>query len=278
MNTRDITKQLLTLEPRIKEMFVEPRTDYRGRVINLNHVLDYFYHDLYRMAEIIDILITHTDASSKILNVGIAYGFLDTVLKLHFERDITGTELPENISIYCDIPKSVDIPLVKGGVGWNIWPVEAESYDIVIFGEVFEHLRISPLRALQELRKVLRPNGYLILTTPNIAHLNNIVKLILGRNILQQFPDDDTEFEHITDSLVHIREYTISEVKILLERSGFMVEMAYHSWSWDRYNRSFLDFSQASMASRLGAQLRSVLSWSLPSYRREMIFLARKKS
>lgn len=276
MNARNITNQLLALEQQIQTVFARTRTDYRGRVIDLNHVLHYFYHDLYRMTELIDIVLRHTDTSACILDVGLAYGFLDVVLKVQIDCDIIGIELPENISVYCDIPKSVGIPLLAGGLGMDSWPVEAENYDLAILGEVLEHLRISPLRALKQLRTVLRPDGYLLLTTPNIAHLSNIAKLTLGRNILQEFPDDDAGLEHITDNVEHIREYTMPEVKALLERAGFVVEIAHHSWSWDRYNHYLLNFSQANMASRLWARLRASLLWLMPCYRREMIFLARK--
>ena len=47
-------------------------------------------------------------------------------------------------------------------------PVRDESFDVVISSEMLEHTR-APLRALEELVRVLRPNGLLVLTTPNRA-------------------------------------------------------------------------------------------------------------
>ena len=43
-----------------------------------------------------------------------------------------------------------------------------ESFDVVISSEMLEHTP-APLRALEELARVLRPHGLLVLTTPNRA-------------------------------------------------------------------------------------------------------------
>jgi 2-polyprenyl-6-hydroxyphenyl methylase/3-demethylubiquinone-9 3-methyltransferase len=47
-------------------------------------------------------------------------------------------------------------------------PVRGESFDVVISSEMLEHTR-APLHALGELARVLRPDGLLVLTTPNRA-------------------------------------------------------------------------------------------------------------
>jgi len=47
-------------------------------------------------------------------------------------------------------------------------PVRDGSFDVVISSEMLEHTR-APLEALGELARVLRPDGLLVLTTPNRA-------------------------------------------------------------------------------------------------------------
>ncbi|MBK5307539.1 MAG: class I SAM-dependent methyltransferase [Frankiaceae bacterium] len=62
-------------------------------------------------------------------------------------------------------------------VTWDLeqvpYPLDSEAYDAVVMTEVYEHLRDYPMRSLEECRRVLKPGGYLLLTTPNAAYLLN---------------------------------------------------------------------------------------------------------
>ena len=58
-------------------------------------------------------------------------------------------------------------------------PFEDESFDVVIFGEVIEHL-VDPDAALQHVSRVLARGGKLIVTTPNLASWFNRLLLLVG--------------------------------------------------------------------------------------------------
>ncbi len=58
-------------------------------------------------------------------------------------------------------------------------PFEDESFDVVVFGEVIEHL-YDPDFALDEIVRVLRPNGRLIATTPNLTSWLNRILVLFG--------------------------------------------------------------------------------------------------
>jgi 2-polyprenyl-3-methyl-5-hydroxy-6-metoxy-1,4-benzoquinol methylase len=47
-------------------------------------------------------------------------------------------------------------------------PIRDESFDLIVSSEMLEHTA-TPLRAVAELARVLRPDGVLVLTTPNRA-------------------------------------------------------------------------------------------------------------
>ena len=51
-------------------------------------------------------------------------------------------------------------------------PYDDASFDVILLVEVIEHLENHRL-ALSELARILKPNGVLILTTPNIMRLNS---------------------------------------------------------------------------------------------------------
>jgi SAM-dependent methyltransferase len=70
-----------------------------------------------------------------------------------------------------------------------------------------------------EIKRVLKPNGTLILTTPNAARLQHVVLLLKGHNIFDQYSAYGPYGRHN-------REYTQPEVVRLLEHLGFQVEVA----------------------------------------------------
>ncbi len=58
-------------------------------------------------------------------------------------------------------------------------PLPSQSFDIIVCSEVIEHL-FSPDDLLDEMKRLLKPDGYILLTTPNLASWKNRVALLLG--------------------------------------------------------------------------------------------------
>ena len=58
-------------------------------------------------------------------------------------------------------------------------PDAAGQYDLVLFFEVLEHLVYTD-EAVKNIRKVLRPDGWLLLSTPNMASWLNRILLLFG--------------------------------------------------------------------------------------------------
>jgi SAM-dependent methyltransferase len=54
------------------------------------------------------------------------------------------------------------------------------SMDIVVANQVFEHLKNVWL-AMSEIARVLRPDGYFVISVPNLASLHNRLLLMIGR-------------------------------------------------------------------------------------------------
>ncbi|MEU6367071.1 class I SAM-dependent methyltransferase [Streptomyces sp. NPDC046931] len=72
------------------------------------------------------------------------------------------------------LPYTVRGELTEGGL-----PFRAHAADAVLFSEVLEHL-VDPDSALEEIRRVLRPGGHLMLSTPNLAAWYNRALLLAG--------------------------------------------------------------------------------------------------
>jgi len=106
-------------------------------------------------------------------------------------------------------------------------PWKDESFELVLLTEVIEHLPHSPLFPLQEILRVLKPGGSLLLTTPNAVKLHNRLKLLVGKTVsfpidqLLEVKPDDNSIYHL-----HNREYSLNELVVLLKAAGFQIEVA----------------------------------------------------
>jgi SAM-dependent methyltransferase len=101
------------------------------------------------------------------------------------------------------------------------FPYTDESFDVVLFCEVIEHLTENPVFTLSEIHRVLRPGGALILSTPNAARTGNLMRLWFGANVFDQY--------HLGSALRgtrHSREYTLGELLSLVTGCGFATDVA----------------------------------------------------
>jgi SAM-dependent methyltransferase len=80
-------------------------------------------------------------------------------------------------------------------------PLESESFDAVVAGELLEHVRV-PQALVAEARRVLRPGGVFVGSVPNAYRLQNRLLFLLGRQ-----PDKDP---------THLRMYRASDIRALL--------------------------------------------------------------
>ena len=66
---------------------------------------------------------------------------------------------------------------------------EDGSIDIVFFGDVLEHL-IDTDFTLREIKRILKTQGILVLTTPNLAHIYNRAGLLFGFSPTNYHPSE----------------------------------------------------------------------------------------
>lgn len=95
-------------------------------------------------------------------------------------------------------------------------PYNNESFDIVTFFDVMEHLPTNPIKQLREIYRVLKRNGYICVSGPNAISLIKRQALLRGK--VPYIPFDlwckDKYFSHY-------REYSPQECSRLLEMTGF---------------------------------------------------------
>jgi SAM-dependent methyltransferase len=101
----------------------------------------------------------------------------------------------------------------------DTFPYADESFDVVIFSELIEHLGVNPVCALAEMHRVMRPGGILIVTTPNSMSLERFATLLRGGS--QMVDRYSPLFGY---GARHNREYHPAELRDLLGGTGFVVE------------------------------------------------------
>jgi len=99
------------------------------------------------------------------------------------------------------------------------------NYDAVIMIALIEHL-VDPLGAMQKIRKIIKPGGFIYIDTPNIAKYTLRMKLLFGK-----FPSTASRNEGLTKHTGgpatlydegHLHYFTYRSLSLMLtERCGF---------------------------------------------------------
>jgi len=116
-------------------------------------------------------------------------------------------------------------------------PFDDGFFDVICFCEVIEHLTHDPLKALTHLKEKLKPGGHLVLSTPNVARLENIARLLAGANLYDPYSGYGPYGRHN-------REYNRHELALLLDHLGFELEEMFTADVHGNASAQFFDLSK----------------------------------
>ncbi|MGI5454535.1 class I SAM-dependent methyltransferase [Streptomyces sp. CA-249302] len=112
---------------------------------------------------------------------------------------------------------------IRGELTGGGLPFRSGCADAVLFSEVIEHL-VDPDSALDEIRRVLRPGGHLMLSTPNLAAWYN--RALLAAGVQPVFSEVSLRGIHGrpgSEVVGHLRLYTARALREFVATSGFEV-------------------------------------------------------
>jgi glycosyltransferase involved in cell wall biosynthesis/SAM-dependent methyltransferase len=113
------------------------------------------------------------------------------------------------------------------------FPFADEYFDVALCCELIEHLSEDPLHMLTELNRILKWEGLVIITTPNITSAISIQAALRGRSpyIFGHYNRENLYYG-LSDR--HNREYTPEDVRIALEAAGFEVVKLFTRDTWNK--------------------------------------------
>jgi 2-polyprenyl-3-methyl-5-hydroxy-6-metoxy-1,4-benzoquinol methylase len=147
----------------------------------------------------------------RVLELGCATGYMSRVLRdrrcqiVAVEIDGKAAELA---AAFCERVLVGDLDQLD-----LVQELGEDRFDVVLAADVLEHLK-DPLAVLRAVKKVLKPDGYLLASIPNVAHGSVRLALLSGR-----FPYSETGLLDHT----HLRFYSRETMEKLFEGAGYAI-------------------------------------------------------
>jgi predicted SAM-dependent methyltransferase len=122
------------------------------------------------------------------------------------------------------------------------FPYGDNYFDTLLACELLEHLNHDPMHMLIEAHRVLKPNGALVLTTPNAASWTSLHSILTDRENPYLFSHYPNPLKSQTEpGLRHVREFTANEVVRIMTSAGFEVDTLITEDIGDRSIRKWVE-------------------------------------
>ena len=184
--------------------------------------------------------ILQNETSGRVLDVPAGKGVLALRLKKH------GFEV-FCCDLYPQIFKLKDTEIKFGDLDATL-PYADESFDYAACVEGLEHIE-NPANAIREFARVLKKNGLLIVSVPNIMNVEERLKWLfsgytshfkpLSKEAISDIKNEiGAEYDGMEEVALHVNPIGYSEVRYLLEKTGFRLEKVYldkpkkNSWAF----------------------------------------------
>ncbi len=154
-------------------------------------------------------LLALVGSGKRVLDVGCSSGYLARPL-VDRSCTVVGIEQDERAG---EAAREVCAEVLIGDAETMELPFPEGSFDVVLCGDLIEHLR-APERFLARVRPLLRNDGRLVLTTPNVANWTMRIGLLAGR---WRYTD-----RGILDR-THVHLFTRRTLVETLERAGYRI-------------------------------------------------------
>lgn len=172
-----------------------------------------------------DIIYNIIRPNSRVLDLGCGSGQLGALLRKNKNCYVCGVELDKELKEKAIA--QLDSVICEDIVNVNLLSFN-DKFDYVVCADVLEHT-LDPVPILHAIKNFLNPQGYLLVSVPNVANWRIRIGLLMGNFEYSPFTIMDPG---------HLRFYTKATARRLLEDSGYTVTKILPKNS--AYKRDFL--------------------------------------
>ena len=162
-----------------------------------------------------------------ILDVGCGDGILSQIISQKFKTKVIGVDISPTL---VKKAKERGIDTYEIDICTQPLPFEDNKFDVVIVARTLEHL-VDPDFAIKEIKRVLKKEGLLVLSTPNLGAWHNRLLLMIG---LQPFFTEVSskkvfgrKFPQLGEgnpAVGHLRIFTLNALKAFLSYYKFKIK------------------------------------------------------
>lgn len=154
-------------------------------------------------------------SDSTVVEIGV--GPMAAMIKVLKEAEVIGVDHIDDQVALC---KNFNIELRICDLQVDTLPLDDESVNMILLLQVIEHLCVYPKHVLDKIYRKLKPGGYVVISTVNFVRISNRIRVLLGKNPLNNFEPSE-------DGHNHIHEFVPEELANYMKQSGFSVEKTY---------------------------------------------------
>ena len=148
-----------------------------------------------------------------LLDIGCADGSFAMMIGTRYDYNLFGIDICKKPIIEA---RKKGVMAITQNIEKEKLPYKNNTFNIIIMCEVLEHIFDTDF-LIKEIYRVLKPNGYLFITVPNVASFTSRIKLLFGG-----YPNG-VEYNVGKKTNGHIRAYTPNIIKKQLKNNGFKI-------------------------------------------------------
>ncbi len=213
---------------------------------------EFFQGSVYRFALLLALLRQRLPSRAKVLDAGSGHGILAVALK-KAGLDAFASDLHQGLPVF----ERFNIPYQTWHLEASPAPYPDQFFDAVLLSQTIEHFTYSPLYPMQEIIRIVRPGGLILIDAPNISSFHNISKLVRGKTLhwdlkkhyLEQHADVVNGVPYFDR---HNHEYSMQDMFDIADHFGLELELGQYYSSYNRRKRG----RAAVLASRIRDSIR----------------------